>query len=300
MKFRCHNSSLLLLSRLWLHEPDAATVARAVSELGLPSAEPEELASAYVDVLVLNVIPYGTVFTDASGELNALAAQQLAGLYEAHGYQPPELNAVGAPDHLGLCLGFLAHLPGGAPGHTEFLARLVEWAPVCCLAVEREPTAPAFYRALARATRECLLSRLSVHGSPPKAAPAQTEFDLDCTGVEIGLPDILQFLLAPARCGTFFSRSRLGQVARALGVRLPFGSRFEVAETLFASASEAEEVRERLAALGAEVDAWAQAYQAWVEEQPAWQPNAALWLERTTRAASSLAQMRAMAGTQLA
>ena len=43
--------------------------------------------------------------------------------------------------------------------------------------------------------------------------------------------DIVRFFLAPARCGMFLSRSRMGQMARALQMRLPFGSRFEVATT---------------------------------------------------------------------
>ncbi|MEK6575147.1 MAG: molecular chaperone TorD family protein [Chloroflexota bacterium] len=99
-----------LLSHLWLHEPDADAIARAVTELGLPPAEPAELASAYADVFLLNVYPYSTAFTVPSGELNGPGAQRMAALYEAQGYCPSELNSVGAPDHLGLCLRFLAHL----------------------------------------------------------------------------------------------------------------------------------------------------------------------------------------------
>ena len=105
MKTEVHPSSFILhtLSSLWLHEPDAATITRAVRELGLPSADPNDLAMAYADLFLLNVSPYGTVFTDEWGELNGASAQYIAGLYEAHGYHPPELTEVAAPDHLGLC-----------------------------------------------------------------------------------------------------------------------------------------------------------------------------------------------------
>ena len=99
---------LFNFSPLWLHEPTAETISRAVKELNLPHADPNELASAYTDLFLLNVYPYGTVYTDFDGELNAPAAQQIADLFEAHNYHPPELNEVGAADHVGLCLGFFS------------------------------------------------------------------------------------------------------------------------------------------------------------------------------------------------
>src|SRR3990172_12671037 len=110
--FRLHPSSFILhtLSSLWLHEPDSVTVARAENELGLPTATPDELAAAYADLFLLNVYPYGTAYTDPDGELNAPSAHKLATLYETQGYCPPELNEVAAPDHLGLCLGFIHHI----------------------------------------------------------------------------------------------------------------------------------------------------------------------------------------------
>ncbi|MBI3362676.1 MAG: molecular chaperone TorD family protein, partial [Chloroflexi bacterium] len=108
-EFSLPPSPFSLLSSLWLHEPDAETLARARSELDLPVAEPADLASAYADLFLLNVFPYGTVFTDPFGELNGPSAQNIAALYDSHGYHPPELSEVGAADHVGLCLGFVAH-----------------------------------------------------------------------------------------------------------------------------------------------------------------------------------------------
>lgn len=270
-----------LLSHLWLHEPDAEAVARAVAELGLPSAGPDELASAYADVFLLNVYPYGTAFTDPSGELNGPEAQQVAALYEAHGYQPPELNAVGAPDHVGLCLGLLGEL-----GELEIRELSLDWIAVCCLAVEREPAAPPFYRALANITREALFAR-----SAPIANSPILQFSNPQE--ELSLRDLVRFFLAPAQCGVFLSRSRLGQMAKELGMRLPFGSRFEVAEMLFTSAGEAEQIELLLTALETEVSAWAATYQSWARQ---W-PFAGTWLARTTDAARALAEMRALATT---
>jgi len=305
-----HPSSFILhplLSHLWLHEPDADTLARAVVELGLPLADPSttlraspaDLASAYADVFLLNVYPYGTAFTDASGELNGPEAQQVAALYEARGYRPPELQSVGAPDHLGLCLGFLA------TGQDGLLPHIAGWAPVCCFAVEREPSAPPFYHALALTTRQHLFAMLS-EAKPPGAEafrfvqgdshnlPSEI-FNLQSED-EVRLRDIVRFFLTPAQCGVFLSRARLGQMAKEMGGRLPFGSRFEVAERLFAYAGGGVELFGRLLnGLEAEVEAWATAYRSWAERYPAWRPGAEVWLARTRSAAGRLAEMRRMA-----
>jgi hypothetical protein len=258
-------------------------ITRAASELGLPSAEPTELALAYADVFLLNVYPYGTAFTDPGGELNAPAAQRVAALYEAHGYRPAELTQVGAPDHLGLCLGFMASV-----GQDGILSYILEWAPVCCFAVEREPSAHRFYRALAARTREMLLANI-----PPLDPPIHPSSLIPPSfSGEVRLKDIVRFFLAPARCGMFLSRSRLGQMAKALGMRLPFGSRFEVAEMLFGTAGEIGQVAKLLGALEAEAEYWASAYQVWLVEYPAWQPYGTVWLERIDRARQMLTAMR--------
>lgn len=268
-------------------------MARAAAELDLPFADPTELASAYTDVFLLNVYPYGTAFTDPSGELNGPAAQEMAALYEAHGYQPPELNVVGAPDHVGLCLGFLGKL-GELDAKRRELS--LDWIAVCCLAVERESAAPPFYRALANITREALFA----HHAPPSAPIANSPIlQFLNPQEELSLRDLVRFFLAPAQCGVFLSRSQLGQMAKALGLRLPFGSRFEVAEMLFASAGEAEQIEQLIGTLEAEVQVWATEYRAWAEKYPEWRPLADAWLARTAEADHLLAGMRQMATTAI-
>jgi len=299
-----------LLSHLWLHEPDAAAIARANRELGLPSAEPAELAQAYADIFLLNLPPYGTVFTDAYGELNGPDAQRAAALYEAHGYRPPELTSVGAPDHLGLCLGFLAwceekRLETITPeakwsGVRDFVSSLLSWAPLCCQAVEREPSAHPFYRTLAMRTCEWLMAgrRWLIGGDEAPYAPSpMLHFSNLSSDDEVSLRSLLHFFLTPMRCGVYLSRSRWGQMALDLGRRLPFGSRFEVAEMLFASAGEAGQIEPLLTLLEAEVEAWAAEYRALAEKYPAWRPNAETWLARTAGATRTLSEMRELALT---
>jgi hypothetical protein len=81
-------------------------------------------------------------------------------------------------------------------------------------------------------------------------------------------------------------------MAKALGMRLPFGSRFEVAEMLFGTAGEIGQVAKLLGALEAEAELWASAYQVWLVEYPAWQPYATAWLERIDHARQMLTAMR--------
>ncbi len=305
-----------LLSSLWLHEPDSAAVARAMSELGLPTATPDELAAAYADLFLLNVYPYGTAYTDPEGELNAPEAHELAALYKTQGYCPPELNEVAAPDHLGLCLGFLSHvsslraveepaltrsvskggeaissqrlLRGFAPRNDHLISGLLEWIPICCLAVERDPAAHRFYRALAALTRKSLMAETLI---PNTQYPIHhSSFIIHHS--EVTLRDLVRFFLAPAQCGLFLSRSRLGHIANELGLSLPFSSRFEVAEALFASAG-AEHIERLIDKLSEEVKCWTAEYRSWAEAYPAWSPVAGVWQARTAQSQRTLSEMRA-------
>ena len=92
----------------------------------------------------------------------------------------------------------------------------------------------------------------------------------------------------------FLSRSRLGQIGKSLGTRLPFGSRFEVAESLFASAGEAEILDRLTSTLKDEVEVWTDEYQGWAEKYPTWKPFSEAWLSRTVNATRTLDEMRQM------
>jgi TorA maturation chaperone TorD len=281
--------TLSLLSRLWLAEPDKETLASAV-EAGLADADPSDLASAWTDLFLLNVYPYGTAFTDISGELNGPAAAAASRRYDAEGYQPPELSGTGAPDHAGLCLGFLAHLAAQGREDPPFLAWTLDWLPVCALAVERQPFAHPFYRDLAAATRETLFSMpASTAAASEDLAPVlQTDSDDE---EEVGLSRVVRFLLAPAASGLFLSRSRLGALALEAGLRLPFGSRFDVARSLFEAAGENGRVEPVLEALSREAESWDAAYTAQAREHASWRMRAAVWRGRIAATRERLTEM---------
>ena len=109
---------------------------------------------------------------------------------------------------------------------------------------------------------------------------------------EVALSDVVRFLLAPARSGFFLSRAGLGRLARRAGLRLPFGSRFDVARALFEAAGEDGRIATVLDLLEAELAAWESAYRAWAGEHPRWDAFAARWLDRSGASRRRIAQMR--------
>jgi hypothetical protein len=231
--------------------------------------------------------------------LNGPAAAVAARRYGAAEYQPPELARTGAPDHAGLCLGFLAHLAAGGQDDPEFLSWTLDWLPVCALAVERQPQAHPFYRNLAAATREALLAGPSA----PAGATGDLLPVLDAgpePDDELDLSRVVRFFLAPAACGLFLSRSRLGGLALEAGLRLPFGSRFEVARALFEAAGESGRVGPVLDALSAEAEAWDSAYAVLGRDHASWETRAAAWRRRLAATTERLAEMRGILESPLA
>ncbi len=289
-----------LAARLWLAEPDQAALDQA-RPWGLTSdASPEELAGGYTALFVLNVYPYGSVFTDPAAELNGNDSLIWARRFEETAFRPDELVSVGAPDHLGLCLKYLHHCETRGVFDAPALSRTLSWGPVCTLAAERDPLADEFYRQLARATREALLERCAGSAaesteSTESAAPEEGNGDLEGTGDngELRLSDVLSFLLAPARCGFFLSRSALARLGRRVALPVPFGGRFETARGLFESAGESGRVEELLDQIAGQIDLWEQSYARTAAAFPAWTSRAEPWRTRLTRCRKALATLRA-------
>jgi TorA maturation chaperone TorD len=280
---------LSILSKLWLSEPDAELLRDAV-DAGFPRASIDDLALAYADLFLLNVYPYGSVYLDSSGELSGAPAAWAERLYASTDYSPPDLLRAAGADHAGLCLGFLAHASEKGVDDSEMRRMLRAWIPVCTLAVEREPGAHEFYRFLARATRDQLLSE-----PPPQEAQedflAEPGLSPGAEG-EIRLTDVLRFLLTPARCGFFLSRGRIGQLARSAGLRIPFGSRFDVARSVFEQSGEEATVGGLILLLGRERDEWERSFEELSTCHPGWAPQGLSWKARLEGTREALASMR--------
>lgn len=296
-----------LLSRLWMREADETTLAevKALPCLSDQDASPQELAVAYTETFLLNVYPYASVYLDLNGEMNGLRSSELSALYMQSGYRPEHLYEAGAPDHIGLVLGLLAHLPRSQ--HASVLSKYVlDWAPVLCFSIERQPSVHPFYRALAACTRRELFQAFegkALAAQSPSVSQRQLtvtghaddewiELPLVETDEEPSLSQVIHYLLCPARSGMFLSRAQLGQWARELGVPLAFGERYRLAASLFEAAGLVEAVPQLLDRLLLEIDAWDSAYGAWAQEFPVWSLFAGEWRERIAAARNLLEKAR--------
>jgi len=283
-----------LAAHLWLSEPDEQSLERARQSGLATDASADDLAGAYTALFVLNVYPYGSVFTDSFAGLNGTDSLAWARRLEESDFRPPELSSVGAPDHLGLCLKYVAFLEDHGADSASALKSLLSWGPVCALAAERDPLAHEFYRGLARSTRDALLERAAAGGADaPVFDPRDGALEGSGEDGELRLADIVAYFLAPVRCGCFLSRSTLARIGRRVSLPLPFGGRFETARGLFEAAGESGRVEALLDQIGGQIDAWDRGYGRTVEAWPAWGPWAEAWSARLSRSRNTLADLRA-------
>ena len=284
-----------LLSRLWLKEADDATLVEVekLPCLADQAASSEALAAAYADIFLLNVYPYASVFLDPNGEMNGLRSRELSALFQQFGYQPVALFEVGAPDHIGLALGFLAQLEQTQRGRVlgEYI---LDWAPVLCFAIERQSNVHPFYRKLAACTRQELFQAFeSSELAAQRAIVSQRTFTEKCliddeaieltlveSEEELSLSQVIQTLLTPARSGIFLSRAQLGRWALKLGIPLAFGERYRLGLSLFEAAGIAEAIPQLFDLLLVELGAWDSAYKTWTEQFPAWKLIGGKWRRR--------------------
>jgi TorA maturation chaperone TorD len=342
-----------LLSRLFLAPPDAALLSELAelpgfaealpfahrSQLRLPDPRPptpapqpptpnprldpdprpptpdprlDSLQIAYEHLFGRNVYPYESLYVDRDLMLNTVAADEVARLYAECGFIPS--SATGAPDHLGLELGLMAHLlalevAARAGDDTAALAwaraqqarclhaHLARWAPVCLRAVERA-TSDRLYLAVARLTVELILSDLGLLPSPgsPLPAPPSPLLAPD----DHGLNHVVRVLLTPDLAGIFLSREDLAALGRRLSLPAPIGERFQMLRGLFESAGRFELVVPLLDALAELLAAEAGAMSALAAEHPAWATIGRGWLERIAQGRALLDELRAQASAEAA
>jgi putative dimethyl sulfoxide reductase chaperone len=185
---RARADTYRLLGRLCLAEVDERLLAalRDTPRLGptLVGDDTALLAALrveYTRLLIVNVLPYESVFVDQRVMLNTDATAAVFEAYREGDYRPA--GQVGAPDHVGLELGFLGHLAAAeavalavADAEAVALSRarqrrflgahLGNWAPVWATALERVARQP-FYAALAAVVRDFLLAELEASVAPP-------------------------------------------------------------------------------------------------------------------------------------
>ncbi|HEX5501985.1 MAG TPA: molecular chaperone TorD family protein [Thermomicrobiales bacterium] len=282
-----------------------------------------------------NVYPYESVFVDPELLLNTAATERVVRFYRLGGFDPAGARAGAPDHlGLELrCLGHLVALEDRADGGGDragaararrlqarcLREHLARWAPVCCLAVRRV-TAEPLYRELADLTVDLVLGDLATL-APPGGAPdptAGTAVDRDSapetpdeppdgvlrpdvlTGASEadegpGLNRIVRDLVTPARSGLLLARADLGRVARALGLPLALGDRFQMLRDLFTAAGQYGHLPTLLDALAALVGEADGALAALAAAHPAWAPYGAHWRRRLDGSRALIAALRAQA-----
>ena len=112
---RARADTYRLLGRLCLAEVDERLLAAlrdtpllGATLVGDDAALLAALRVEYTRLLIVNVLPYESVFVDERVMLNTDATAAVFEAYREADYRPA--GQVGAPDHVGLELGFLGHL----------------------------------------------------------------------------------------------------------------------------------------------------------------------------------------------
>ncbi|NNJ13401.1 molecular chaperone TorD family protein [Chloroflexales bacterium ZM16-3] len=322
-----------LLSRLYLAPPDAALIAELRELPGLaehieepvpaPNSRlptPDSLAIEYERVFGRNVYPYESLYVDRELMLNTAAADRVVELYAACGYAPAP-RAAGAPDHMGIELGLMAHLldlEAAALEADDILeagrahelqvsclrTHLSAWVPVCTRTLRRVAAHP-LYLAAAELTDELILSDLpgsresgvgsrEARGEVISLVARHSEHDNDD---EVGLNRVVRHLITPDIVGIFLSRADITAVGRGLGLPTPIGERFQMLRVLFETAGQFEAVPALLSALDDLLAGEQAALNDLSGRHPAWEGSSHRWQDRLAAGRALLAEMRMQADT---
>ena len=248
-------------------------------------------AEEHVDLFLLQLFPYASVYLGPEGGLGGVARDRVAGFFRALGHPP-----VTEPDHLAFLLGAYSELDGrtqeaGDRDERAACARareallvehLLPWVPAFARRVA-DLGAPA-YRAWARLLDDCLAAEAG------GAGPAVGELLSAHLAEAPALPDprrcptteFVEGLLAPVRTGMILTASDLARAADDLGLGRRVGERRFVIRSLLD-----QDAAGFLGWLGAAAAAEAGRWDAH------WSPTATWWRERAAATAALLEDLAA-------
>jgi hypothetical protein len=211
-----------------LLQPPGPATDRLAALLELPAVD----RVAHTEVFVLALPPHAGVWLGPAGQLGDEGADRTAGVWRALGLRPPA-----DADHLGAVLLLYAELGDAAerslrPATRERLdhvrtqllwEHLWSWVPVYADAVDRLASQIAHAAPVAAWARllSAALTREAGTCPPPVALPLALR---SAPGIAGG-DDLLDALVAPARCGVPLTHADLGQLAGSTGLGLRRGER---------------------------------------------------------------------------
>ncbi len=272
-----------------MNPPNNPTIARverirSFARLFLCEPDAQDLRVEFTRLLTLNVFPYASVYLDAEPCLNSETSARIQLSYDQAGFGPDPRWPIGAPDHFGVELEFVAHLmeAGQEPQADEFLtSEILLWTGIFTHAVEMNAHAE-FFRALARDARAWLMGQAKTANWNLPPAPV-AEDDLDA---------VVRMLITPSRSGFFLSKLDIARMARGLDLPVPFGDRGLMLQGLFHAAGEYKRIKNLLDALGAETHAWIESYETDERAYPAAAGIAQGWRGRAERTLGRLHEMK--------
>lgn len=255
------------------------------------SSDLHDLRVEYTRLFTLNVYPYASVFLDVEGVLNTATTARVQRAYEQAGFQLDAALPIGASDHFGAELLFVAHLlehKRNEAAQTFLRDEIAAWAIIFLPAVEQNARAE-FYRTLARETLKWVCANIA----PLDYAPSPPITDLpDPSLDEQNLNSIVAYLLSPARSGIFLRKDDLTRIARETGLPVRFGDRTGMVRSLFIAAGESQSVQLLLPTLQMETQRWLERYMIAEKENPSMATSARAWLDRAQRTSVYLERMR--------
>ncbi len=283
-------------ARLFLFEPEAETLAALQGDPRFAGALGTTLRDVRVEftrLFALNAFPYASVFLDPEALLNTETTARVEAKYAAAGFEPASDLPVGAPDHFGVELSFVAHLLscGHADAANQFLqTEILPWAEVLLHAAEKN-ACEDFYRTLARQTRRWLLeeSASSSRGADlPRSSNPESTLRVN---EEDDLFSVVSFLVTPVQSGIFLSKQELSTIGRRLELPMSFGDRGLMLKSLFRSAGEFDRIELLLGALQAETNNWIERYASDSRDYPVAAVTLRPWRERAEETLTRLKEM---------
>ena len=284
-------------ARLFLSELDTETIVGLQKDprfADVIASDVRDLRVEFTHLFHLNVFPYASVFLDPEALLNTETTARVEAAFAAAGFEPARDLPIGAPDHFGVELSFIAYLLETRQDDAaiRFLeTELWSWVIVFLHAVQRNAR-EKFYRGLGLTTRRWLLEDLEASssvGNMPSGAkgssfvlPVMPEDDLD---------SVVSFLISPAQSGIFLSKQDLSSLGHRLELPMGFGDRGWVLKSLFRSAGEFGKIAELLNALKMEAHEWVERYASDSRDYPAASNLLCPWHERAGATCARLHQM---------
>jgi TorA maturation chaperone TorD len=278
-------------ARFFVSEPDVEFLEALKSAerfAATLSASLPDLRIEFTRLFTLNVFPYSSIFMDLEAYLNTETTARVEFAYEQAGFEPDPRLAIGAPDHFGVELMFVAHLleSGRELAANEFLSgEILSWAIVFLQAVAINAR-EEFYKVAAQETGAWLMNEITL---PPKplhldavSAPLSDEDDLDA---------VVTRLLTPARSGIWLSKDDVSSIARDLALPISFGDRALMLKSLFRQAGEYGRTECLFLRLCEQTEQWVRYYAQHAHTYPHMVPILKVWMKR---ADDSLGQLRQM------